>query len=317
MAHKTIAQMFEDVVNAYHSFDTAAQIYDRECHTLPLNNRKNRVTLRNAFNTFERSMQDNDVVVQGFLVIYDSRIQSLYNLFRQQHFSGIDFLPRFRAIFLSNLIDTTSANTKLFNEFIKGITFFQNEIDYPINRVPRPLYHRNLCCGANDGPIRNVEKCYIERLIYDAIFRKFGMHFPEVLNSNDNQRIPSFDNRFFQNRQDDGHEHWLFNVVKQLYHTKYPEVENVELEVNSGIERHIPLTLSIKKTLRNGRYVEDHYEKIYRVTMGLNQVYEENVLCRRKDIRDGNMKLYHKTQTFERENMWVENVVGGKKKATN
>jgi hypothetical protein len=105
------------------------------------------------------------------------------------------------------------------------------------------------------------------------------MHFPEVLNSNDNQRIPSFDNRFFQNRQDDGHEHWLFNVVKQLYHTKYPEVENVELEVNSGIERHIPLTLSIKKTLRNGRYVEDHYEKIYRVTMGLNQVYEENVLC--------------------------------------
>lgn len=79
MAHKTIAQMFEDVVNAYHSFDTAAQIYDRECHT-----------------------------------------------------------PRFRAIFLSNLIDTTSANTKLFNECIKGITFFQNEIDYPINRVPRP-----------------------------------------------------------------------------------------------------------------------------------------------------------------------------------
>jgi hypothetical protein len=51
--------------------------------------------------------------------------------------------------------------------------------------------------------------------------------------------------------------------------------------------------------------------------MCLNQVYEENVLCRRKDIRDGNMKLYQKTQTFERENMWVENVVGGKKKATN
>jgi hypothetical protein len=317
MSQRNMVQMFESLINSYQAFDVAAQTYDREYNMYPQQDSKharNRTTLRNAFNNFVQSMQNNELVIHGFIVTYDSRLQSLYSLFRQQHFRGLDFLPRFQQLFNTNMIDTTTTSTKLFNEFIKGITFFHNEIDYPFNMVPQPLYHRNVCCGAADGPITNVEKCFIERMIYDDIYKKFGIHFPETLNINDNRNFPDFDNRFFQRRQDNGHENWLFNVVKQLYFTSHSDVDKIELEVNKDIDSNIPLTLSIKKIFKNGKYVEDYYEKTYKVTMYLNQVYEENVKCKRSDTTSGNTKLYSKTQTFEKEAMWVETIIGGKSK---
>jgi hypothetical protein len=254
MSQSNMVQMFEALIDSYQVLDNAAQTYDREYSTYQQQdprqvkiNGKNRGILRDALNKFEQSIQNNELVMHGFVVTYDSRLQSLYTLFRQQNFRGLDFWSKFQDIFQTNLIDTTTATTKLFNEFIKGVTFFHNEIDYRYNRVPKPLYHRNLCCGSDNSPILNVEKCYIERLIYDDIYKKFGIHFPEALNSTDNRHFPNLDNRFFEHRQNDGHENWLFNVVKQLYFTTYPDVDNIELEVNKGLDSNIPLTLTIKK----------------------------------------------------------------------
>ncbi len=311
--------MFEDIVNKYQDFDNCAQIYNREYNSYPEKeqstiNRKNRTSLRNAYNSFEQSVQDNQTVIHGFSTIYDTRIQSLYSLFRQEHFRGLDFLPRFYKIFQNNLIDVSTTSTKLFNEFIKGITFFHNEIDYPFHRIPKPLYHRNFCCGGESGPINNIEKCYIERLIYDCIYRKFGIHFPETLNIMDNKKTPNFNNRYFENRQDDGHENWTFNVVKQLYQATYPMIDTIEVEVNKNVESNIPLTVTIKHLYKNGTYVEDYFEKTYKVTMYLNQVYEENIKCERKDTTSGNIKMYHKNQSFEKENLWIEHIIGGSKR---
>jgi len=77
--------------------------------------------------------------------------------------------------------------TNLFSEFIKGITYFSNE-----KVEERPIYHRISLCGTklltvNDKfsfPIINSKKnaikiCYIERLIYDYIFREL-MHLQDA-----------------------------------------------------------------------------------------------------------------------------------------
>jgi hypothetical protein len=48
--------------------------------------------------------------------------------------------------------------------------------------------------------------------------------------------------------------------------------------------------------------------------MFLNQVYEDTIQCKRTTTTDGNIKLFSKTQTFEKETRWVETIIGGSKK---
>ena len=74
--------------------------------------------------------------------------------------------------------------TYLFNEFIKGITYFKNE-----QKLCNPAYHRNESCGSKDIQSKAkfavyastdkhtketkkaaIERCYIERLIYNDIY---------------------------------------------------------------------------------------------------------------------------------------------------
>jgi len=77
--------------------------------------------------------------------------------------------------------------TRLFVEFIKGISYFSSEFD-PTN--PTPVYHRLFSCGPGDDAFRRmyqqcsesaearseaarrIQTCYTERLIYDALWRQ-------------------------------------------------------------------------------------------------------------------------------------------------
>ena len=76
--------------------------------------------------------------------------------------------------------------TRIFNYFIRGITYFRNE--RLINE--NPLYHRPLSCGSRTLPIDKkfkitnlsentaedrrlaMQQCYIERRIYDILYEK-------------------------------------------------------------------------------------------------------------------------------------------------
>jgi hypothetical protein len=81
------------------------------------------------------------------------------------------------------IINEKKRVTGLFNNFIKGITFFSNEIPYDTNQ---PAYHRKESCtkrgsknteclqsnslSVRQQKKREIRNCYIERLIYDDIW---------------------------------------------------------------------------------------------------------------------------------------------------
>ena len=81
---------------------------------------------------------------------------------------------------IKKLFNKSSQSTKhvafLFENFIKGITYFSNEQAHPI-------YHRLFPCGSNTsklvctkaGLARSrplIEQCYVERIIYNEICRQ-------------------------------------------------------------------------------------------------------------------------------------------------
>lgn len=82
-------------------------------------------------------------------------------------------------IFLSKLngieiLETKSHCTKIFNKFMKGITYFAGQ---NVFNTKQPIYHRNVSCLARDNVNKFQEKdkervllCYLERLIYDRIY---------------------------------------------------------------------------------------------------------------------------------------------------
>lgn len=101
----------------------------------------------------------------------------------------------------------TKLITEIFTNFVRGITYFKSEFQ----DFRYPIYHRNASCGSTNqtsdekfvktlyGPDKSlyVQRCYIERKIYDKIYK-----------------------RFF-NYQDIGHLHEL-KIVEQYYDTYFP-----------------------------------------------------------------------------------------------
>lgn len=70
-------------------------------------------------------------------------------------------------------IDNVLKDTDIFNDFIKGITWFHNE---KVFNLKEPAYHRHGSCQErgkmNDNckeRAENIEKCYFERLIYNEL----------------------------------------------------------------------------------------------------------------------------------------------------
>ena len=102
---------------------------------------------------------------------------------------------------LKNLLHfNTGSNNRadipaLFAEFIRGITYFQNEEEQV---EKRPLYHRLYSCGERGDSMyaalhrcngtqsdddrrvaeERITKCYIERLIFDEIYKHNTFFFP-------------------------------------------------------------------------------------------------------------------------------------------
>jgi hypothetical protein len=103
--------------------------------------------------------------------------------------------------------------TILFENYIKGITYFSNEKE---NKNQIPIYHRASSCGNKKKNFRDllknnlineeikkshIKKCYLERLIYDDMYREMSFHFPLELK---NQEL----------KQNKGHEYQLTERAK-------------------------------------------------------------------------------------------------------
>lgn len=184
--------------------------------------------------------------------------------------------------------------TKQFDEFLKGITYFAFQI--PPDKSP--AYHRLSSCGSGTEAFRQaynqcqksmtkskisrvkkqIETCYIERLIYDDLYKKQTLFFPT-----DGRSSPS---------QDVGHTHWL-EQTKQDFLTCFPDVEiKVTIEEFDGT---LPITLRIYKKI--GAHST---EEVYKKSLNARE-YDPFVVGY---LYRANRLIKMKVQTYDKRQKW-------------
>jgi hypothetical protein len=188
--------------------------------------------------------------------------------------------------------------TILFENFIKGITFFSNEIE-----TTQPIYHRLYSCGPYDNNHRLgnlictdnlsktelkrrrplIERCYIERLIYNELFIKESLHFP-ISGTQDN-------------KQDIQH---LFrmDLTETDFKTCFPDTS---IKVEIDYEDNFPYKLIIIKTHKNIQ-TKLTYIKTYGIINNNNKIYEDLINC----IKEENDKIYVKTCKFDNPGKFIK-----------
>ena len=184
--------------------------------------------------------------------------------------------------------------TTMFDEFIKGITYFD---DQPLG--PRaPAYHRLFSCGTGrtafrqsylqcrddgtmSGPDRRrtqeqIQTCYIERLVYDALFKHEHLHFPTH-----NQSVTP---------QDAGHEHFL-TVTRGDFQSCFP---HMDLRVHVDFDGNVPVRLEITRIVHGRRTSSSIYIKELHAGHG---TYDPFVKC---FLVKANGETTTRIQTFRR-----------------
>jgi hypothetical protein len=180
--------------------------------------------------------------------------------------------------------------TRMFEEFIKGITFFAGEED-PQQRSP--IYHRLVSCGPGTQSFRNaflmcknemdpanrdevkmrITKCYIERLIYDAIYKENELAFGEA-NAD----------------QDDGHVNWL-RQTKHDFRTCFP---GLNLKVEVTFDQHMPIQLILTRLQNKKQTSVERYLRYVSIDQYGHKYYEEHVDCYRQTLH----RSFYRVQNF-------------------
>lgn len=189
--------------------------------------------------------------------------------------------------------------TVMFEEFIKGMTYFSSQS--PSKK--HPIYHRLASCGPIDEKHRSkfvqcnanntnnnerklvkkrVETCYIERLIFDEIYKNQTLFFPHTA-------------AYKKHSQDDGHVNWLENEIKKDYKACFPSM-SINVQV-SGYVQSMPTCLEISR-FKNGRLAS--VEK-YRKQVDADKKYDyfvEGILIKSQKSEK------RKIQCFEKKSKW-------------
>ena len=169
--------------------------------------------------------------------------------------------------------------TIIFENFIKGITYFKDEIEKTL-----PIYHRAASCGnkkqnfrklylENNGTEeykkKHIYKCYLERLIYDDMYRNLTLFFPKSTDENDH-------------KQNEGHKYQLNERAKNFYNY----FTGNEIEINIMYEGKFP-TFMIIHYKKNGEIIKrEEYIKTTYVDDYGNTQYSDNVF--KTTIENGN-----------------------------
>lgn len=210
--------------------------------------------------------------------IKDTKITSLFNKIFTHRLAFSKHMP-------SNV-------SNIFGAFIKGITFFSNELP-----IGSPAYHRLVSCGLGRDAYhrefmkckadmiqterkateQRIHTCYIERLIYDRLYRDLTLHFPlsgdEVLT------------------QDKRHLDFLEDT-KRDFQSCFP---NTDYTVSIEYENNKPYMLTIQKLYQDKEVVLETYLKEFDNSALGGLQYGPIVFCTKK-TKD---KHYVRYQRFD------------------
>lgn len=261
---------------------------------------------KRALKEFDKQLnlaQDADI---AYIVDMHYEVLSKVKLFiKEKHMGNAHFKRLHDDVFVMRLgmprNKMPSTVTMLFQEFIKGITYFKHQLD-PSN--PVPIYHRFFSCGVGNDIYRGnnlicthnlstvekkrrrllIERCYLERLIYDALFVHETLHFPLVLNN-------------VEHSQDKGHM-FRMDLTRQDYETCF---KGHGIDVSVQYQGRFPVILTITRK-KNGviLFVEEFKQEL-RADMSVIAPYTGIVVCKRT-LANG--KVYMKTQGFTMEGDW-------------
>jgi hypothetical protein len=196
--------------------------------------------------------------------------------------------------------------TRTFEAFIKGITYFASEHD----DHARPAYHRLYSCGPSNQAYREgnlicseglsaaelrrrrplIERCYIERLVYDQIYKHEALRsdgVPADMSSYAN--AGEGDSGEGGATQNEGH---LFNLERTLqdFETCFPQTK---LTVHVSYHDGMPHRLVVRRTTPANGTVKLVYEKDF---FHASRSYSEVATCT-KFMPDGSVWL--KTSDFD------------------
>lgn len=176
----------------------------------------NLVALLQEFeNRLREQILDETFLLQNYEVLSSIKFELEYILkepnVRKNNGKLIGFRDRIFKNLLSsiNVVNDRKKVTDLFDEFIKGITYFSNQQRFS---TFQPAYHRDVSCSRKGEPNKkctsldksnssDIERCYIERLIYDEMW-----------------------NHMMNSQQNANHVNWLQDT-KLAYTTCFPKTE--------------------------------------------------------------------------------------------
>lgn len=200
------------------------------------------------------------------------------------------------------------AVTRLFRRFIEGITFFADQPAAAASArwINHPVYHRAASCGdggsrrcafgaggqpreLNEATKKIVETCYVERLIYDHMWRTLSLHTPAGWNA--------------EPEQDERHT-VAVNLSQANYESCFPGARiTVYIEyrnIDGGAK--VPVALTVSRIVGWRQMKVEKAERIDRyVREWVNDSYWSYVTC----YRSTGGRQYYKSQDFEHERPWV------------
>lgn len=221
--------------------------------------------------------------------------------------------PYYDHIFTKHLVlhpYLMSGVSRLLQEFIKGITYFKSQGELQTDVI----YHRMFSCGPNrdKGEFRAanhvclkadakeerkrrgqlIETCYIERLIFNELYKHDALHFPNIGTEIHSQNAAHIER---------------MKLTRDDFMTCFPK-EDVSVSVE--YRESVPTILVITRT-KNGRVNSiERYVREYTKTYGYIQwIYDPFVECYRDVFAsNGNVKHFHKYQHFYSPSKWKSDI---------
>ncbi len=262
-------------------------------------------SLKSALSRWEKVLKKTEPEIIGeFESVYWTEIARIINILR-----GIKD-PSIRGVhdrIFKNIFGIQkripSALTILFGKFIKGITYFQNQNS---SGLVTPIYHRLYSCGTGDDAFRNtfhictqdmdkqdrmnirtrIETCYIERLVYDHMYRKLAMFFPSTGTE--------------EHGQDNKHLDRLL-LTKNDFETCFPNLR-IEIDMDFSFDAmHWPTTLIIQRYIKDKLVSKETYHRriVFGDILG-DRMYEDAV----EATKETEQFKYFRVQRFAYKPAW-------------